>query len=84
MTYDQRVIWQDALCLLPDLNSWHFGANCGHSGSAIHLSCISGTVHHDTPPIKGSIMSTISPTDLPSEVALLTRNDVLKDENKHF
>ena len=80
MTYDQCVIWQDALFLLPDLNSWHFRTNGGHSGSAIHLSCISGTVHHDTPPIEGSIMSTVRPTDLPSEVALLTRNDVVKDD----
>ena len=68
--------------LSPDLNSWHFGANGGHSrsSSAIHLPCISGTVHHDTPPIEGSIMSTVRPTDLPPEVALLTRNDVVKED----
>ena len=82
MICDKCVIWQDGLCLLPDFNSWHFRANGGLSRSiyAIHLSCISGTVHHDTPPIKGSIMSTVRPTDLPSEVALLTRNDVVKED----
>ena len=76
------MTWQSELWLLPDLNSWNFWASCGHScsGSIIHLPCVSGTVHHDTPPIKGSIMSTMHPGGLHYEVALQSRNDVVKDD----
>ena len=68
--------------LSPDFDSWHFGTNCGlsRSSSTVHLPRISGTVHHDTPPVKGSIMISVRPTGRPSEVALLTRNDVGKDD----
>ena len=74
----QNETWLTQLCLSPDFNSWHFWTNCGFSRPSftVHLSGISGTVHHDTPPIKGS---TMSPTGLPSEVALLAKNDIFKD-----
>ena len=68
--------------LSPDLNSCLFRTHCGLScfSSTVHLPCISGTVHHDTPPVKGSIMISVRPTGRPSEVAFLTRNDVGKDD----
>ena len=70
------------LSLSPDLNSWNFGTNCSHPcpSSIVQLSCIVRTVHHDTPPVKGSIMSTMRPGSLPSKVAFLTRNNVVKDD----
>ena len=76
------VTWLAEVSLSPDFDSWHFGTNRGLScpSSIFHLSGISGTVHHDTPPIKGSIMSIVCPTGLPSEVALLTKNDIVEDD----
>ena len=76
------MTWIVELLLSPDFDSCLFGANCGLSrfSSTVHLPRISGTVHHDTPPVKGSIMISVRPTGRPSEVAFLTRNDVGKDD----